>query len=63
MNNKNFTKRGAHYEVSIVVRIDFKPTVSPPGIFLIEIVNTNNTNMCLIHFNSKNNIKMHFPKS
>ena len=31
-----------------------------PGIFLIQIVNTD---MYLIHIYSENNIKMHFPKS
>ena len=31
-----------------------------PGIFLIQIVNTN---MFLIHFHCKNNVKVHFPKS
>ena len=58
INNKNFRKRGPHsidlYKVSILLT---------PGIFLIQIVNTNNTNMYLIHFHSKNNIKMSFPKS
>ena len=48
------------YEVSIVVLIDFIAILLTPGIFLIQIVNTN---MYLIHFYSKNNIKMHFPKS
>ena len=51
------------YEVSIVVLIDFIAILPTPGIFLIKIVNTNNTNMYLIHFHSKNNIKMYFPKS
>ena len=67
MNNKNFTKRGPQgapliflYEVSIVVLIDLIAMVITPGIFLIQIVNTN---MYLIHFYSKNNIKMHIPKS
>ena len=70
MNNKKFTERGLQedrllflYEVSIVVRIDFTEILLIPGIFLIQIVNTNNTNMYLIHFHSKNNIKIHFPKS
>ena len=45
---------------SIVVLIDFKAILLTPGIFLIQIVNTN---VYLIHFYSKNNIKMHFPKS
>ena len=67
MNNKNFTKKGPQgapllflYEVSIVVLIDFIAILLTPGIFLIKIANTN---MYLIHFHSKNNIKMHFPKS
>ena len=51
------------YEVSIVVLIDFIVTLVTPDIFLIQIVNTNNTNMYLIHFYIKNNIKMCFPKS
>ena len=51
------------FEVSIVVLIDFIAILLTPGIFLIQIVNTNNTNMHLIHFYSENNIKMHFPKS
>ena len=70
MNNKKFTKRepqGAPllfiYEVSIVDLIDFMAILLTPGIFLIQIVNTNNTNMYLIYFYSKNNIKMHFPQS
>ena len=48
------------YEVSIVVLIDFIATLLTPGIILIQIVNTN---IYLIYFYSKNNIKMHFPKS
>ena len=70
MNNKNFRKRRPQravllflYEVSRVVLIDFIAILVTPGIFLIQIVNTNNTNMYLIHFHSKNNIKMRFPKS
>ena len=51
------------FEVSIVVLIDFIAILLTPGIFLIQIVNTNNTNIHLIHFYSENNIKMHFPKS
>ena len=65
MNNKNFRKKGPQeapllflYEVSIVVLIDFIAILLTPGIFLIQIVNTN---VYLIHFHSKN-IKMHFPK-
>ena len=72
MNNKIFTKGGHQgarllflYEVSIVavVLIDFIAILLTPGIFLIQIVNTNNTNMYLIQFHSKNIIKMLFPKS
>ena len=48
------------YEVSIVVLIDFIAVLLHPGILLIQIVNTN---MYLIHFRSKNNIKIHFLKS
>ena len=66
MNNKNFAKKGPQgalllflYEVSIVVLIDFIAILLSPGIFLIKIVNTN---MCLIHFYSKN-IKMYIPES
>ena len=50
-------------EVSIVVLIDFIAILLTPGIFLIQVVNTNNTNMYLIHFYNKNNIKIRFPKS
>ena len=67
MNNKNFTKRGPQgatllflYKVSIVVLIDFIAILLTPGIFLIQILNIN---MYLIHFHSKNNIKMRYPKS
>ena len=62
MNNKNITKRGPKgapllflYEVSIVVLIDFISLLVTPGIFLIQIVHAN---IYLIHFYSKNNIKM-----
>ena len=65
MNNKKFKKRepqGAPllflYEVSIVVLIHFIAILLTPGIFLIQIINTN---MYLIHFHSEN-IKMRFPK-
>ena len=51
------------YGVSIVVLIDFIAILLTPGIFLIQIVNTNTTNEYLIHFHSKNNIKLRFPKS
>ena len=67
MNNKNFKKRRPHwalllffYEVSIVVLIDFIAILLTPGIILIQIVNTN---MYLIHFDSKDNIKIHIYKS
>ena len=67
MNNKNFTNRVPLrasvlflYEVSIVVLIDFIAILLTPGIFLIQIINTN---MYLIHFRSKNNISMRFLKS
>ena len=62
VNNKNFRKRGQQgalllfiYEVSIVVLIDFIAIPLTPGIILIQIANTNNTNMYVIHFNSNNN--------
>ena len=48
------------YEVSIVVLIDFIAILITPGIFLTQIVNTN---VYLIYFHSKNNIKMSFPQS
>ena len=70
MNNKNFTERGSLgtpllflYKVSIIVLINFTAILLTLGIFLIQIVNTNNTNVYLIHFYSKNNIKIHIPKS
>ena len=52
MNNKNFRKKGPQgvlllfvYEVSIVVLIDFIAILVTPAIFLIQIVNINNTNI------------------
>ena len=51
------------YEVSTVVLIDFIAILLTLGIFLIQMVNTNNTNMYLIQFHSKNIINMHIPKS
>ena len=70
MNNKNVTKRGPQgapllflYKVSIVVLIDFIAILITPCIFLMQIVKTNNTNMYLVHFHTKNIIKMHFPAS
>ena len=50
------------YKVSIVVLIDFIAILLTLGIFSIQIVNINNTDMYLIHFHSKNIIKMHFCK-
>ena len=70
MNNKKIPKRGPQgapllflYKVSIVVLIDFIAILLTPGIFLIQIFNTNNTNMYLIRFHSKNIIKMRYAKS
>ena len=68
MNNKKIPKWGPKgllflYEVSIVVLIDFIAILLTPGICLIQIVNTNNTNVYLIHFHSKNNIQMSVSKS
>ena len=69
INNKNLRKGGPGapllllYEVSVVVLIDFIAILLTPGIFLIQIVNTNDKNMYLIHFHCKNNIKMRFHKS
>ena len=67
MNTKNLKKIGCKgapllflYEVSIVALIDFIALLLTPGIFLIQIVNTN---MYLIHFHSKNNIKIRFPQN
>ena len=61
MNNKNCMKRGPHsYFCTKRVLIDFIAILLTPGIFLIQIVNTN---MYLIHFYSKIKIKMHFPQS
>ena len=54
MNNKNIRKRGPQDKVSIVVLIDLIAIRLTPGIFLIQIVNTN---MYLIDFHIKNNIK------
>ena len=61
MNNENFTKRGhgSYFfmkGVRIIVIIDFIAIFQTAGIFLIQIVNTNNTYMYLIHFHIKNNI-------
>ena len=69
MNNKNFMKRGPKgaplpflYEASMVVLIDFIAVLLTPGIFLIQIININNTNMYVIHIYSKNMMKIHFPQ-
>ena len=66
MNNKKFMKRVAPggpllflYEVSIAVLIDIIAMLITPGIFWIQIVNTN---MYLINFYRKNNFKCIFPK-
>ena len=62
MNIKKFTKKGQLlflYEVSIVVLIDFIAILLTPGIFLIQIVNTNRY---LIHFYSKIILKCIFLK-
>ena len=53
MKNKKFMKKGEIpflCEVRIVALIDFIAILVTPGIFLIQIVNTNNTNMYIIHF-------------
>ena len=59
MNNKNVTKRGPKgaplaffYEASMVVLIDFIAILLTPGIFLIQIININNTNMYVIRIYS-----------
>ena len=64
MNNKKIMKRGTQgalllflHEVSIVVIIDFIAMLLTPGIFLIQIVNTN---MYLIHFYNKNEFYQKF---
>ena len=70
MNNKNFTQRGPKgaplsflYEASMVVLIDFIATLLTPGIFLIQIININNTNMYVICIYIKNMMKIHFPNT
>ena len=70
MNNKNFTKRGPKgaphpflYEASMVVLIDFIAILLTPGIFLIQIIIINNTNMYVICIYSKNMTKIHFPNT
>ena len=67
MNNKDFTKRGPKgaplpflYEASMVFLIDFITILLTPGIFLIQIININNTNMYVIRIYSKNMMKIHF---
>ena len=70
MNNKNFTKRGPKgaplpflYEASMVVLIHFIAILLTLGIFLIQIININNTNMYVIRIYSKNMMKIHFPNT
>ena len=69
MNNKKIMKTELQgvlslSEVSIVFLIDFIAILQASRhLFNRQIVNTNNTNVYLIHFHSKNNIQMHFPKS
>ena len=70
INNKKFMKRGPEgaplpffYEVSMVVLIDFIAILLTPGIFLIQIMNINNTNMYVIRIYSKNMMKIHFPNT
>ena len=70
MNNKNFTKRGPKgaplpflYQASMVVLIDFIAILLTPGIFLIQIININNTNMYVIRIYSKNMMKIQFPNT
>ena len=60
MNNKKFTKRGPKgaplpflYEASLLT----------PGIFLIQIININNTNMYVIRIYIENMMKIHFPNT
>ena len=48
--------------MSVEVLIDFIAMLLTQGISLKQIVNTNNTNMYLIHFYSKNDIQMCFQK-
>ena len=59
MNNKNLQKGGPG-PISLWGEHSFIAILLAPGIFLIQIFNTN---MYLINFHSKNNIKMLFPKS
>ena len=70
MNNKKITKKGPKgaplpfiYEASMVVLIDFIAILLTPGIFLIQIINLNNTNMYVIRIYSKNMMKIHFPNT
>ena len=70
MNDKNFAKRGPKgapltflYKASMVVLIDFIAILLTPGIFLIQIINLNNTNMYVIRIYSKNMMKIHFPNT
>ena len=70
MNNKNVTKRGPKgaplpflYEASMVVLNYFIAILLTPGIFLIQIININNTNMYVIQIYSENMMKIHFPNT
>ena len=65
MNNKFFTKSESQARISLWSEYSSSNWFhsNTPGIFLIQIVNTNNTNVYLINFHSKNNIKMRFLKS
>ena len=70
MNNKNFTKKGPKgaplpflYEASMVVLIDFIAILLTPGIFLVQIIYINNTNMYVIRIYSKNMMKINFPNT
>ena len=70
MNNKIFTKRGPKgaplpflYGASMAVLIDFIAILLTPGIFLIQIININDTNMYVIRIYSENMMKIHFPNT
>ena len=64
MNNKKKYEKGAPlafiYEASMVVLIDFIAILLTPGIFLMQIININNTNMYVIRIYRKNMMKIHF---
>ena len=64
---KNFTKKGPKgapllflHKVSIVVLIDFIAILPTPGIFLIQIGNTNNTNTLIPTIIGTPISKLHF---